>query len=66
MAAGQQTHQRLADLQVLADNDLADLAGNGVDFGEHGSSGKYKVVNEMLFILLLMKRKLRFPTVQSK
>jgi hypothetical protein len=35
MAAGQQAGQRLADLLVFPDDDLADLSGNGVEFGEH-------------------------------
>ena len=35
VAAGQQADQRLANLQVLADDDLADLAGGCVNFAEH-------------------------------
>ncbi|AEK63556.1 hypothetical protein CFU_3732 [Collimonas fungivorans Ter331] len=36
MAAGQQTYQCLADLMILADDDLTDLLCNCVDFCEHG------------------------------
>ncbi len=35
MATGQKTHQRLAYLQVLADDDLIYLLSNGMKFCEH-------------------------------
>jgi hypothetical protein len=35
VAPGQQAYQRLTDLQVFADDDLADLPGDSVDFREH-------------------------------
>jgi hypothetical protein len=35
MAARQQAHQRLPDLHIFPDDDLADLGGDGMDPGIH-------------------------------
>jgi hypothetical protein len=40
VAAGQQAGQRLADLQVLADDDVAHLPCDGVQFCGHGMCGR--------------------------